>query len=449
MHYSGKLVLSSDGASNAGSSLFQRALTKKCYNKEYRCEMITYKRNSPEYRKYVENFIEEYNNNGKKTLLFVCDSAYPIVDGVWNVLSSCVKQLRENHPEYNVVVLCPTFHSTVYIHDAPVLSTRSIYLKKIKYQFALPHFDLQLRRWLKKLRIDLIHCHSPFLCGLLMRRLHKKCKVPMVTTFHSQFKQDFMRATKSKVLTNFGLSIIMKVFRDSDETWTMHSASRETLFSYGFKGVCRLMPNGTDMKPFEDYQTMRDKFRTEHNVQNKLMFIFVGRIISQKGVFLIADALAKIKSNGVNFHMYFIGDGPDATRLKNKIRSLGLTEQVTFTGNLSGRDELACYYAGADLFLFPSKYDVSSIVQMEAATYKTPTVFAQGSVTSCTVTDGVNGYVLPYDAQQYAEGVCNIIQSGTLQQVSENALRDLSVGWTEIVNRSVAVYEQLINNKNH
>ena len=45
-----------------------------------------YKRSSKQYRQYVRQVIEQYNSNGKKTLLLVADNAYPVVDGVWRVL---------------------------------------------------------------------------------------------------------------------------------------------------------------------------------------------------------------------------------------------------------------------------------------------------------------------------------------------------------------------------
>lgn len=404
---------------------------------------IVFARKSEEYERYVEDFICKFNGNGKKTLLFVCDSAYPLVDGVWNVLSSCVAELRDNYSDFNVVVMCPDYKGKVYVQNVPVLAVKSIYLKSLHYQLALPQFDFRLKKWLKKLKIDMIHCHSPFLCGLLARKLHRKRNVPMVATFHSQFKQDFLKVTKSRALTKFGLNIIMKVFRDSDETWTMHTASRDTLYSYGYSGTCRLMPNATRLQPLSNYDEVRNDFRVAHNVQNKVVFLFVGRIIKQKGIFFIVDVLNILKQRGLAFKMFFVGDGPDLKKLQDEVRSCRLDE-VEFVGNVECDAQLAAYYAGADLLLFPSRYDVSSIVQIEAATYKTPTVFSEGSVTSCTVSNNVNGYILPFDVQKYSQGVLDILNSDTLPQVGENALRDLHVDWSSIVSESVAVYNRLM-----
>ncbi len=407
--------------------------------------MTIYKRKSKEYKQYIDGVIAEYNSNGKKTLLFVCDNGYPIVDGVWRVLENCTGILS-NYPNYNVLIMAPDFKGDVYVNDVPVLGVRSKYLKFLQYQCALPMFDAQLKKLTKKLKIDLIHCHSPFLCGQFAKKIHKKRKIPMVATFHSQYKKDFLKSTKSKAISAVCMKIIMRVFNSADEVWTMHTASRDTLLSYGYKGKYRLMPNATSLKPLgENYAEVRESFRQKYRLQGKTAFIFVGRLITQKGLLFIVDVLSLLRKQNVPFKMFFIGDGPDRERLKNKIFAEKLNDDVILLGNIMEPKELAECYAGADLFLFPSLYDVSSIVQIESATYKTPVVFAEGSVTSCTATNNVNGYLLPYDVQKYTQGVIDIINGGTIEQVGENALRDLHVEWENIVAESAKVYDEIMN----
>src|SRR5699024_10290582 len=136
---------------------------------------------------------------------------------------------------------------------------------------------------------------------------------------------------------------------------------------------------------------------------DKTVFVFVGRLILQKGIMFLVDVLAKLKQRGIDFKMFVVGDGPDKKRMMDRVADNHLNDFVEFemivgnpvhhtffVGEIKGGDGIVPYYAGADLFLFPSRYDVSSIVQIEAATYKTPTVFSEGSVTSCAVTGNVN-----------------------------------------------------------
>ena len=111
-----------------------------------------------------------------------------------------------------------------------------------------------------------------------------------------------------------------------------------------------------------------------------------GRIIKAKDVFFILEILDNLPEK-FPFHMVFVGSGPDEKELRKRTEELGLSARVTFTGNISDRELLKAFYLRSDLFLFPSRYDVSSIVQIEAAAQKLCGLFRRGSVTSCTVQD--------------------------------------------------------------
>ena len=99
--------------------------------------------------------------------------------------------------------------------------------------------------------------------------------------------------------------------------------------------------------------------------------------------------------------------------------------------------------------LFPSVYDCSSIVQIEAASQKTPTVFLEGTATSATVTDNVNGYLSKYSVQDYANKIIEILDNKKLyKEVSENAYRDLYVNWDAVIHDVYSMYKEIIKNKN-
>ena len=97
-------------------------------------------------------------------------------------------------------------------------------------------------------------------------------------------------------------------------------------------------------------------------------------------------------------------------------------------------------YARADLFLFPSLYDASSLVQIEAASQKTPTIFIEGSATSATVSNNVNGVIAKNDVQDYAKAIEKLITDNDFYKVvSEGAYRDLYKNWDDKVKE---VYEK-------
>ncbi len=395
---------------------------------------------SKKYKKILLDIINEYNSNGKKTVLITCDTFFPTIDGVVMVMDNYARRLSS---KMNVMMLVPDYKGKVCMKGYPVIGVNAGYSTKLHNQVPLPMFHVSFRRFLRKLRIDIIHCHSPFTVSRVAMDLHRKRNIPLVNTFHSQYKQDFEK--DAKVFVPILMKYIMRCYNSSNEVWTMHSASRDTLIDYGYKGSVRLIPNGTSISPSADYQAERKAARDKYGVDDDtILLIFVGRLVTQKNILFIADVLAKLRDRGLNFKMLFAGEGPDRGKLEDKIISDGLSERVSLLGQLN-RDEITDLYAAADLFLFPSLYDVSSLVQVEAASRYTPTVFAKGSVTSCTVTDGVNGYVFDAEADAYADGVYNALQDKErLLQIGQNAFRDLYITWDEIVDKVYNRYMELI-----
>ena len=405
----------------------------------------TFKRRSREYKNYLRYVLKEYNTNGKKTVLMTCDTYFPIFDGVINVMDNYAKRLSET---MNVLVLVPGFKRTVTMSDYPVLAVRSAYSERLKYQVALPAFDFRFRRYLKKLRIDIIHCHSPFFLGRVALRLHKRRKIPMVCTFHSQYKLDFDRYVGNNFLSRFLLHFIMKTFNGADEVWAMNPAVGDVVKEYGYQGKLRYLPHATVLKEPANYPEerarARKKFRLEEGTPS---FLFVGRLVLQKNILFLAEALGEMKRQGLHFAMTFVGDGPDRAKLEKKLKEEGVFENVKFAGHVSDFRAIGEYYAAADLLLFPSMYDTFGLVKVEAASRRTPTVFAEGSLASKSAEHGVNGYVFPCEAKAYAAGVCEIVKDrNALREVGENAYRDLYILWDNVIERILAYYNEILKN---
>jgi glycosyltransferase involved in cell wall biosynthesis len=62
--------------------------------------------------------------------------------------------------------------------------------------------------------------------------------------------------------------------------------------------------------------------------------IFVGRLVSQKGVPVLLDAMAKLKQRGIAVSTTIVGDGSDRQALEAQARDAGIDEQVRFTGRV-------------------------------------------------------------------------------------------------------------------
>ncbi len=399
------------------------------------------------YEAEVLKKFDEFNNNGKKTLVYFGDTFFPCMDGVIVVMDNYATKLSKY---YNVVLVCPKHKGLVSNQsDYVVLGVKSHYFKFVNYDLAFPGNDHFLKKALKKLRIDIVHAHSPFTLGKFGAKLAKKRSVPFVMTMHSQYKQDFQQYVKSKCIVNMLTNNILKPFKMTDEVWTMHNGTADVLKSYGYKGKFFLIPNAISQTPPSNRKELVEKFNETYKVDNNMpVFMFLGRIVAQKNVFFIVDALKVLDEKSQDFLMFFIGNGPQLNDLKKYVENKGLSKKVFLLGRIDDRALQSMYYQRANLFLFPSLYDSSSIVQIEAALHQTPSVFIKGSVTSRTATDRVNAYMSENSVEEYANTILSAISNKEeLEKISQNAFEQIYKNYDMIATMAHDRYEQLMAEK--
>jgi glycosyltransferase involved in cell wall biosynthesis len=84
--------------------------------------------------------------------------------------------------------------------------------------------------------------------------------------------------------------------------------------------------------------------------------IFLGRLVSEKGIDLLLRSLGKLKARQLSPCLTIVGGGPEQAHLEEMTVELGLGEQVTFAGPLQGAtlaDMLQCH----KILVVPSRYD--------------------------------------------------------------------------------------------
>jgi glycogen synthase len=119
---------------------------------------------------------------------------------------------------------------------------------------------------------------------------------------------------------------------------------------------CRVIPNAYDDRIF----------RKSPAATRGRELIFVGRLIMDKGVQLLLDALILLRATGLRPALTVVGGGADSNYLERKSVELGLTDQVAFVGKRSGRD-LAAILNDHRILVVPSiVHEAFGIVALEA-----------------------------------------------------------------------------------
>ncbi|MEG1706580.1 MAG: glycosyltransferase [Clostridia bacterium] len=389
-----------------------------------------------QYVEYVKGKLDEYKQNGKLTIAYFIDSYYPIVDGVVNVLNSYCEHLKD---KFNVIVCTPSHKKCQEDKDYLIISCRSVYCRLLNYDLSLAKNDSQFAQLLDYAKIDLVHLHSPYMLGKWGLRYAKKRNIPVIATFHSLYRKDYMSMTHLDCISNLLVKYIMKTFNNVDCVYTMHEKIAEELKSYGFVGgndKIRYISNATDDEYIGDDSATTELVNTKYDLTNKSnIMLFVGRIVKVKKVFFISRVCQLLKQRNFDFTMIYVGNGPDENKLKHQIKEMGLSDNVIFTEKISDREELKAIYKRSNLFFFPSTYDTSSLVQIEAATQKTAGLFRNNSVTAYTIEEGVSGFLSSASVEETADKIMSIFSdSAKLQEVSQSAYDRLHVTWGDLTN---------------
>jgi glycosyltransferase involved in cell wall biosynthesis len=132
-------------------------------------------------------------------------------------------------------------------------------------------------------------------------------------------------------------------------------------------------------------------------------FLYVGRLIKDKGVFELLQAYAQLRKEiRSDVGLVFAGTGVDSRELVERAAKI-VPGAIQFLGFIH-REELPEIYALADGLIFPTQSDPWGLVVNEAMACSLPAIVT--SVAGCAfdlVRDGWNGFVVPpRDASQLA-----------------------------------------------
>ncbi len=166
-----------------------------------------------------------------------------------------------------------------------------------------------------------------------------------------------------------------------------------------------------------------------------------------KGIRIILDALAALRSQNIDFRMVFVGNGTDKEEIVSYTHQLKLENKVFFTGPIYDREALSAWYCRADLFLFPSNFDTNGLVVREAAACSLASVLIQGSCAAEGVTNRRNGYFIEENAASLAVLLAQISSNKEeMHRCGRLAGEELYLSWEQAVANAEKRYQIVIDN---
>jgi glycosyltransferase involved in cell wall biosynthesis len=290
------------------------------------------------------------------------------------------------------------------------------------------------------------HTHTPFLLGHLALKLAKQYRIPIVSTFHSKYYDDYLAATKSKAIANIFTFLTMRFFKKTNAIWTVSNGTVETMRQYGLDDrPIKIIANGINFKPETITKTEAASFLKDYQLREEIPFIlFVGQLIWQKNLKLILDTYLHLEKKGFLFQAVFVGEGRDEKKIKDYAKRLLLKSKINFTGKIKSQSILASFYQRASLFFFPSRYDNDPLVIKEAAAYRLPALVLANTSIAQLLTNQVNGFIQDGDSDSFATRIIAILSdSKKLKAVGEEAKKTLVVSWSETLKDLQSYYQDV------
>jgi glycosyltransferase involved in cell wall biosynthesis len=206
-----------------------------------------------------------------------------------------------------------------------------------------------------------------------------------------------------------------------------------------------MVPNGVNIHNYEAPFDFRD-FRSKFALPEEKIVLFVGRLVYEKGIHVLINAVPKILSKA-NAKFIIVGSGYMKEQLLNIVRSMGLEHKVLFEGFLDEASLLKLQRT-ADVSVVPSLFEPFGIVALEAMAAQSPVVASDTGGLSEIVEHDITGVkVYPNNPDSLAWGITKILlDENYAKSLRDNAYKRVQekYDWAKIAQQTKQIYQGVL-----
>lgn len=151
------------------------------------------------------------------------------------------------------------------------------------------------------------------------------------------------------------------------------------------------LPNALDVEEFS--VRLRNYSILPFDLKGRKMAVTVRRLVPKNGIQFLIEAISYVVKNFQNALFFIIGWGRLEDYLKNRVKELGIEKYVYFAGRIEN-NVLPDFLGLADLVIFPSTAEATSIACLESMALGKPILASKVGGFPEMVQEGVNGYLV-------------------------------------------------------
>lgn len=286
-------------------------------------------------------------------IIQVCPRYYPNIGGV----ETHVKEISEMlvNKGFEVEVVCTDysgkFPKNEEINGVKVKRFRAIAPKESYF------FSPAIYFYLRSQEYDVLHAHSYHSFPAFLAALASKRR--FIFTPHSF---GFQKSTVKKIFHKLYRPFGSYIFKTADKVISIAQMEKKMLIKTFNIPLAKIiyLPLPIKFKP-------KNKLKYEKKITQ---IAFFGRLSREKNIDILIQAFKKVKNKNPECKLYIAGDGP----LKKELEDIGKkVEDVYFTGPLFNNN-LNDFIDDIDIFVLPSKFEVSPRSVIEAMSKGIPVV---------------------------------------------------------------------------
>ncbi len=296
----------------------------------------------------------------------------------------------------------------------------------------------------KEGQYDIVHAHGSK-ANIFAYAIKKVCKVPVVTTIHSDYKLDYLHSFFKRITIGF---INARVLRTFDYYIVVTSAFKKMLIERGFSSnkIFTIL-NGMDMDKSLAGLT-RKQFSDKFGVLVTDEDILVGtaaRLDPVKDIGTLLEAARLVVDKNPNVKFLIGGEGEQSKELMARSEELGLQSNVFFLGWLNNPYDLISIL---DINVMTSISEGFPYYLLEGARFSKATICSRVGGIPDLIESSVNGYLFePRDFKTLTEQILDLSsdadkRSSFGSRLNERAKKDFSL--TAMKRTQLNIYSSIL-----
>ena len=305
-------------------------------------------------------------------------------------------------------------------------------------------------------RPDVLHAHSPALCGMAGLRAARRLGLPLVYEIRAFWEDAAVgngegRAGSAKYWLTRQLE--NHVVDGADQVVTICQGLKDDLVSRGTDPArIAIAPNGVDLSLFGEPLARDASFAAELGLGEGPVIGFIGSFYDYEGLDDLIAAMPLLIDTHPHARLLLVGGGPREEALRQQAAASSAAPAIHFAGRVP-HSEVERYYALCDIMAYPRK--ASRLTEL-VTPLKPLEAMAQGKLVAASnvgghrelIADGVTGTLFaPDDPAACAAALADLLDARSAWEHRRATARiyvETRCDWAVNVQRYQSVYQKLL-----